>query len=92
VPALVDRIDELRILVLTHLSGEPADASDPALHEQAGRALAVLHGLPIAIVSGAAADETPRAVYPVVANAMLHRFDAPTLERAVERIERRLRC
>jgi aminoglycoside/choline kinase family phosphotransferase len=47
VPSLLARVDGLRVLVLTHLGGAPADPLDVGLHEQAGRALAVLHELPL---------------------------------------------
>ena len=55
------------------------------------RVLAVIHGLPIAIVLHAAGEGEPRTVYPVIPNATPHRLDAEALDRAVARIERELR-
>ncbi|MEQ1566183.1 MAG: aminoglycoside phosphotransferase family protein, partial [Myxococcota bacterium] len=43
----IERADALRVLALTDLAGRPADLADPAVHHQAGAALAVLHGLPM---------------------------------------------
>ncbi|MCA9490722.1 MAG: phosphotransferase [Myxococcales bacterium] len=45
-PGLIDREPALRALVLTHLDGEPAPGDDPAIHRQAGAALAALHAAP----------------------------------------------
>jgi aminoglycoside/choline kinase family phosphotransferase len=47
VPGQVARFDGLRVLVLSHLPGDPARADDLALYEQAGRILAALHELPL---------------------------------------------
>jgi aminoglycoside/choline kinase family phosphotransferase len=46
VAELLGEDESLRVLVLSDLGGHPPDPTDPAVHAQAGAALAVLHGLP----------------------------------------------
>jgi aminoglycoside/choline kinase family phosphotransferase len=87
VPALLARIDGSRVLVLDHLPGDPARIDDVALHEQAGRALAVLHAIPLDPVDPVSVGDALRARLLRWVDEADGVVDDRTIDRVAEQLE-----